>query len=157
MNLLILSCSGVKRADAAQLAAMDRYDGPMWKTLRAALRRFPKALHAWQTGELEIRVLSALYGFVSAKVPIPDYDTRMTQKRLDDMRRDPSYDFQQIPLWVGDAENTLFAGGELYRSAMRRASGPIGEGVSETDAPGIGFQREQLRKWIEALYSGDGK
>lgn len=35
-RLVILACSARKRPDAAYLPAIERYDGPLWKTLRAA-------------------------------------------------------------------------------------------------------------------------
>src|SRR5690606_35781029 len=96
-------------------------------------------------------VLSALYGFVPIYVETPDYDKRMTPEILEKMQRDPSYDLQRIPHFVDRAEAVLFAGGELYRNAMWKASGGslwnLAK-VSETDGRGIGEHRAQLGAWV---------
>lgn len=35
-RLLILACSATKRGPPMRIPARDRYDGPLWRTLRAA-------------------------------------------------------------------------------------------------------------------------
>lgn len=151
MKLIIMSCSGTKRPDEAPLTALQRYDGPMWRTLRALLERHPNAAAALVSKDLEIWVLSALYGFVPVNVETPNYDKRMSPEILEKMQRDPSYDLQRIPFFVERAKAVLFAGGELYRDAMWKASGGslwnLAK-VSETDGRGIGEHRAQLGAWI---------
>ena len=34
-RLLVLACSATKRPDAGYIPARERYDGPLWRTLRA--------------------------------------------------------------------------------------------------------------------------
>lgn len=151
MKLLILACSNTKRPDLAPLNALHRYDGPMWKTLRATLDRHPAAKAALKSKELEIWVMSGLYGLIPWDCQIPDYDRRLTAEALAKMGRDPSYDFQRIAPMVDRAEAVLFAGGEIYRNAMWKAAG--GSlwhliKVTETDGGGIGEHRAQLAAWI---------
>lgn len=151
MKIIIMACSNTKRTDAGPLSALDRYDGPMWKTLRALLARYPSAAAARASGALKIWVLSGLYGFVEVGTEMPAYDRRMTDKLLATMQADPSYDFQRIADMVDDADAALFAGGELYRDAMWRASGSDFRNimkVTETDGGGIGEHRAQLGAWF---------
>jgi hypothetical protein len=68
-RLVILACSATKRHDAERMPAYLRYDGPLWRTLRAA---DPDSTHA------KVAVLSARYGFCDAATPIADYDARLT-------------------------------------------------------------------------------
>ena len=140
------------------MPALDRYDGPMWRTLRAQLDRNPVAARAVAANELQIWVLSALYGFVPASVPLHDYDLKMTPNRLAKMSQSCAFDFQCIPGKVDDADAVLFAGGELYRDAMWKASGNRLNTImkiSETDGPGIGHHRAQLGAWLSKQYPAE--
>lgn len=155
MKLIIMSCSGTKRADAAPLRAIDRYDGPMWKTLRASLARNAEASAAYDAGDLRIWVLSALYGFIDAATEVPNYDRRMTPEILAKMGRDCSCDFQHIEGMVDQADAVMFAGGSMYRDAMWRASGGHLHHImkiDETDRGGIGDHRAQLSAWLDTHY-----
>lgn len=158
MKLIIMACSSTKRREPGPITALERYDGPMWRTLRAQLARSPIMSAAYAGGELRIWVLSAKYGFIDATTQVPDYDRKMTAPILAKMARDPSYDFQRIPHMVSDAEAALFAGGELYRSAMWKASGANLWNImkiAETDGAGIGLQRAQLSAWLGAQYPSE--
>ncbi|MEO7469796.1 MAG: hypothetical protein ABIV36_22535 [Sphingobium limneticum] len=152
MKLIILSCSATKRPGEAEMKTIDRYDGPMWRTLRAQLARNPVASAAVTSGDLLIWALSARYGFLDAiYTPMPNYEKKMTLEILAKMARDPSYDFQRIHSFVDDADAVLFAGGEMYRDAMWRASGGRLSQIvkiDETDGSGIGEHRAQLGAWL---------
>lgn len=107
----------------------------MWRTLRAAIGSYPNP------AQLQIWFLSARYGFQLARLPIPDYEDRMKAGP-----RTPGNDggFRRC---VDSAESVLFAGGAGYRAEMMRAAGyPVK--AAQTDGPGIGHQRAQLRAWI---------
>jgi hypothetical protein len=69
-RLLILACSATKRHDLAPLPARDRYDGPLWRTLRAA---DPCSRRA------RVALLSARFGFRAARTLIEDYDARLSE------------------------------------------------------------------------------
>ena len=68
-RLLILACSATKRTDPGSIPARERYDGPLWRTLRTVDR----------TGLARVAFLSARLGFTpSADTPIEWYNCRMT-------------------------------------------------------------------------------
>ncbi|UHC17888.1 hypothetical protein LRS73_08565 [Methylobacterium currus] len=69
-RLLILACSATKRPDPGSIPAFDRYDGPLWRTLRAA---DPAGTRA------KVAFLSAHYGFRAASSQIGVYDARLTK------------------------------------------------------------------------------
>ncbi|HEV7248148.1 MAG TPA: hypothetical protein VGN93_14285 [Shinella sp.] len=68
-RLLILSCSMTKRDGPQYMLARDRYDGPIWRTLRRVDPEEQKA---------RVAFLSAEYGFREARTTIENYDRRMT-------------------------------------------------------------------------------
>lgn len=167
-RLLILACSATKRTTAGWLPARERYDGPLWQTLRAADPTGQKATPAF---------LSARYGFGSADTPIQDYNLRLTADLAARMieggvstrwprptrPRDPDTfgDSAAIALasmsQFGDApfDEVALVGGHLYLTVMRafipdfirlggiRADAPIVE-INNT----IGLMRRELREWL---------
>lgn len=74
-RLLILACSDTK-AEGEGLAARDRYNGPLWQTLRAADPDGSK---------VSVAYLSARYGLGRASKPMPLYNTLMTASIADIM------------------------------------------------------------------------
>ena len=74
-NLLIISCSQRKIEFPEPLAAINRYDGPAYRTLRKLERegRFPE--------NLDIVIISAKYGLLHYEQLIENYDQRMTPER----------------------------------------------------------------------------
>src|SRR3546814_17816515 len=68
-RLLILACSATKRSRPGWIPAVDRYDGPLWQTLRAI---------GPDRQDTKVAVLSARYGFIDSRSPIENYDTRLT-------------------------------------------------------------------------------
>lgn len=75
-RLLILSCSATKRAGPKYMPAIDRYDGPLWQTLRTT---DPDGRLA------SVAFLSAHLGFRDARTTIELYDAHMNQERADAM------------------------------------------------------------------------
>src|SRR3954468_22644195 len=80
-RLLILKCSYRKRGDESSLIALDRYDSPLWRVLRRALDDRP-TLRA----EIDIYVLSAAFGLISASQSVPWSDQTMAPERADALR-----------------------------------------------------------------------
>ncbi|MCS6881432.1 MAG: hypothetical protein RMK84_10690 [Oscillochloridaceae bacterium] len=78
---LLLACSQRKRADPDPLPALDRYDGPQFRLVRNYLRAHPAA---WSS--LEIAILSARFGLLSASERISAYEQRMTPARALQLR-----------------------------------------------------------------------
>lgn len=69
-RLLLLACSATK-AEGEDLIARDRYNGPLWQTLRNADPDGSRAFVAY---------LSAKYGLGDARKPLPTYDAVLTAK-----------------------------------------------------------------------------
>ncbi len=74
-RLLILACSAAK-AEGEGLVARDRYQGPLWQTLRAA---DPDSVWAF------VCYLSAKFGLGDARTVLPHYDRVLTDADADRM------------------------------------------------------------------------
>ena len=167
-RLLILACSATKRADIGRIPAIDRYDGPLWRTLR----------HGDPDGrKARVAVLSARHGFLEGRWPIENYDCRLTEQvaarmiaEVSSMRWPPprrqrgdlpegEHPGMQIARMVrrGDRpiEDVALVGGWLYLRVMRalvagfQASGNVAANarVVEINAR-IGIMRRELRAWL---------
>lgn len=145
-HILALACSATKRMDGELMPALDRYNGVMWQTLRAALSELSDEVK--QT--VDIWFLSARYGFHLASMPISYYEELMTPKRAGELLSLPTSNHIAFSGAVRQATKVMFAGGSLYRETMKKAAGAQ-IGAAETDGAGIGFHRQQLREWLHSL------
>lgn len=167
-RLLILACSARKRADAVRMPARERYDGPLWQTLRAV---DPEGRLA------EVAFLSARFGFRCAATEIANYDARLTPElarrmieggtgmrwprpsspnRPDNRGVHPGHEIASLARY-GEAAFTdvAMAGGALYLTVMRafvvgfRAMGCVTADarVREINGP-TGRMRQDLREWL---------
>lgn len=75
---LLLSCSKLKRVDAADLPAIHRYDGPAFRLLRRYLRS--------TENDLEVYILSSEFGMIRGDRAIPNYERRMTLQRARELQ-----------------------------------------------------------------------
>ncbi len=71
-RLLILACSATKSKEAGHIPAIERYQGPLWQTLRVV---DPAGKLAFAS------VLSARVGWKPADEPIEEYEQRLTEDR----------------------------------------------------------------------------
>lgn len=168
-RLLILACSATKRADAGDMPAIQRYDGPLWQTLRVVDPDCVKA---------KVAFLSARLGFRAADAPIELYDARMTGEIAAAMKagglgtRWPRPKTQRRVMPSGEhpgmhigslSENgrnpfvdVALVGGHLYLDVMRHFLGLFRERghvtadacITEINGP-IGQMRRELRMWLE--------
>lgn len=177
-RLVIMACSATKAAGDA-LSAMQRYDGPLWQTLRSVDPKGQSAV---------VMVLSARFGLRDAESLIPDYNTVLTAKSADAMierglcSHYPAYDLtfrtegaRLRHLAKRDAlstpaaeliralrkspepiEEIAIVGGKHYVRvaqslvAQMKQEGFIDEGVEVTVINDqIGYMRAQLKRWIE--------
>lgn len=169
-RLLILACSATKRGDAKYQPAIQRYDGPLWRTLRTVD----------PVGKLaKVAFLSAHFGFRSAETPIEIYDARMTPESAAAMKagglgtRWPRPKRQRWVMPSGEhagmhiAAMTQFGrapfmqvalvGGQLYLDVMREFATLFRDGgylsadaaITEINGP-IGRMRQDLRLWLLA-------
>ncbi|NTB87784.1 hypothetical protein [Agrobacterium tumefaciens] len=169
-RLLILACSATKRDGPKYLPAIERYDGPLWRTLRTV---DPDGRLA------KVAFLSAHFGFRSADTPIEMYDSRMTREIAAAIKagglgmRWPRPKTQRRVMPSGEhagmhiAALTQFGrrpfaevalvGGHLYLDVMRHFVGLFREGgyvaadarITEINGP-IGRMRQDLRLWLLA-------
>ena len=167
-RLLVLACSASKCPDPGRIPAIARYDGPLWRTLRAA---DPEGRLA------RVAVLSARYGFRDAATPIADYDARLTEDLAARMiaggvpTRWPRPSSPRQPDTIGlhaGAEiaglirygtepilDVALVGGRLYLAVMQALlAGFVGMGcvrpearVTVVNGP-IGLMRRDLRLWL---------
>lgn len=168
-RLLILACSATKRGEAKYLPAIERYDGPLWQTLRKVNpdRKMAK-----------VAFLSAHPGFRAATTPIEMYDARMTPQMAEVMKavdlgtRWPRPKTQRCVMPEGEHpgmhiasltthgkrpfSDVALVGGHLYIDVMRhlvdlfRTGGHVVGDVRITTINGpIGLMRRDLRLWLE--------
>lgn len=168
-RLVIMSCSATKRPDPGYMPARDRYNGPLWQTLRAA---DPEGTRA------SVAFLSAQYGFREASSPIEKYEAKMTPERAAQMILGSTYTRWPRPKsWKrpdsGDHANmhilrmtedgqlpfteVALVGGALYLDVMRsfvtdfQAMHCITPGARIVEInDSIGLMRNQLRAWLTA-------
>lgn len=175
-RLLILSCSAVKRDDPGRLPAINRYDGPLWRTLRSV---DPGGRYA------QVAFLSAHYGFRAASALIESYDARMTtelaqrmkagglgtrwpppktQRRVLPVGQHPGMHIASLSDWTRQPfTDVALVGGYLYVDVMRHFVGLFQErGHVTRDAAireingTIGRIRRDLRLWLMAGHDGPG-
>jgi hypothetical protein len=142
MRTLILSCSATKRPDAGLLRAVDRYDGPAYRTLRANLP---------PDDDLRVFILSAELGLIGRGTLIRDYDRRMTRARAAELRAPVREKLKAIDRagMVVSWSNVLFVGGELYRELLRSAAAEARFPAAINYASGgIGEQLGQLKAFL---------
>jgi hypothetical protein len=167
-RLLILACSATKKDGPRYLPAVERYDGPLWQTLRATDPKGQLARTAF---------LSAHLGFRAASTPIASYDVPMTPHIAAAMKagslgtRWPQQKTKKRVMPTGEhpgmhiASLTDFgsrpfasvalAGGYRYIEIMQilltlfRAGGYVDHNASVTIINGpIGKMRRDLRVWL---------
>lgn len=167
-RLLILSCSMTKRDGPQYMPARERYDGPIWRTLRRVDPEEQKA---------RVGFLSAEYGFREARTTIENYDRRMTPEIAAAMKagglgtRWPRPKTQRRAMPSGEHPGMHIAsmtahgrkpfvdvclvGGALYLDVMRHFVDLFQEDgfvtgsatVTEICAP-IGIMRQQMTIWM---------
>lgn len=141
-RLLVLKCSARKRNGAELLPAVERYDGPLWQVWRSARRDQPLLV-----SDVDVYVLSAAFGLISADKPIPWYDRTMAPERADELRPAVLAAFEAL-LQQGYANVCL----GLSQRYLRALDGwekmvPATAHVTLTDGP-MGTKLGQLRAWL---------
>lgn len=75
-RLLLLACSATKRKNRRLLPAIDRYDGPAFRTLRKFWREGGQSPQP-----KDVYILSAKFGLIRGTKQIPHYDQVMNRSR----------------------------------------------------------------------------
>jgi hypothetical protein len=109
-RLLLISCSKRKRAGYKLMRAIDRYDGPAFYVLRRYLRET-------EDRQLKIYILSAEFGIINLRKPIPDYDRLMTYSRAHELREQTTRSLKSI-LQKTRCTELFICAGAVYEEAI---------------------------------------
>lgn len=157
MRLLILACSATKTSQPGAIPAIERYDGPFWRTLRAYVQPYGSQEDVAQARRLDVWVLSAKFGLMPAWTLIETYDLCLTPERANRIRAEqPGYQAfddhtRTMTGTYGNYTHTLVAGGRLYQYLM-----PDPDEDDEIEKlgqfsrtwGGIGLQLSILKHWL---------
>ena len=139
-SLLILGCSATKRATPEPLAAVERYDGPLFRVLRGWMARTPD----WRV-RLNVAVLSAKFGLISGDSTVGDYDQRMTAAKALGLRWGLEGDLRFY--WPGPYASVYVSLGATYRIAL---PDPL-PWPAQFAQGGIGVRQRELKAWLGGL------
>jgi hypothetical protein len=135
--LLLISCSKRKAAVQMKGPAIQIYDGPVYRSLRKRLRSVHASL-------VDIYIVSAKYGLISATTEIDPYDCQMTKERAIELRETvlagiqrlvDGRNYKEIFINLGSTYRIVIHGIERFVPAdttLKFASGGIGERTSQT-------------------------
>lgn len=144
-RLLILACGATKRHDTGLLPAIERYDGPPFRTLRKALAELPASCRP------TVLILSAEYGLLAAEAPIPDYNRRMAKGRALSLRPHVGEALAQTLCSVS-YDQTLINLGVDYLPALPLDPHTTAKLGAITYAQGgIGARMSQMKYWLLSL------
>lgn len=143
-RLLILRCSHRKLPLPGLVPAVERYDGPPFRTLRRFRRMHPEAL-------VELWVLSAKHGLFPGDQAIEDYDEQMTIQRAEELQARTLQDFHRLAAQYTSAFIFLSS---VYEQALNYdQSNPI-DGTHVTVARGPrGTRLAALKNWLYGVDS----
>jgi len=138
--LLILGCSATKRPAPEPMAAVERYDGPLYRVLRGWMRRTPD----WRD-RLVVAVLSARHGLISHDALILNYNQRLTFARALELRACVrGLLFEAHPGPYGRVYISL---GAQYREALPTSL----PWPAQFAQGGIGQRQRELKGWLELI------
>jgi hypothetical protein len=140
-SLVILGCSLRKRRTSQLIAAIDRYDGPVFRVLRKYARGVPEI-------PLYTYILSGRFGLIPGEFLIPQYDHRLTNAnrvalrvRVENQLKLTLDELQPERLFVSVGSDYW----PLIEEPLSREATP-GELVVATG--GIGGRASQLAHWL---------
>ena len=144
-NLLIIGCSQRKVESDEYLAAIDRYDGPAYRTLRKIRRDGTTPTH------VDVLIISAKHGLIPCQKPIDIYDLCMTPKRADTLRpRIQSKLKSLMDTKPGGYDQVFINLGKTYRRTLEGFHWGL---VSTLEASGgIGLKTQQMKVWLMRCY-----
>jgi cytoplasmic iron level regulating protein YaaA (DUF328/UPF0246 family) len=142
--LLIISCSQRKIQSPEMLAAIDRYDGPTYRTLRK-LRRA-----GYMPKNLDILIISAKYGLLPCQQPADDYEQKMTPERADTLRPSVQRKLKSFIHTKPGAYDQVFINlGKTYRRILEGFHWGLLPTLEASG--GIGLKTSQMKAWLERL------
>ena len=138
-QLLILGCSQAKREDEGLLPALDRYNGPLYQSLRKFLRD-----NQWPPN-VSIAVLSAKYGLFGILKGIENYDMKMNSATASKKASECS---RILEKWAYHRTVHLSLGKD-YLPAVQPALDTLGIRTEIFQGP-IGMKRSQINSFLDS-------
>ena len=144
-RLLILACSSTKKRSRRLLRAIDRYDGPVFRTLRIFWKEGGETPRA-----KDVYILSAKFGLIPGTRRIPYYDVAMNRKRASAMSQTAARALKSV-VRSGSFVDGLAVMGSRYRQALQLEDcWPF-----MTAKGGIGYQLGSLKRWLREFGVSD--
>ena len=149
--LLIISCSQRKVETDGLLPAIDRYDGPTYRSLRKFRdtnldNKFPN--------NLRILILSAKFGLIHPETEIPAYDLKMTAGRAEEIRHEVKLDLYHClhfyKIAYGGMDQVFINLGKNYRRTLEGFH--WGTIATMEASGGIGLKTQQMKAWLERIF-----
>ena len=142
-RLLILSCSQRKHPAPGLLPTLQRYDGPAYRVMNKFMR-----VHPSEAGLLDVYILSAEFGLISADKPIPNYDCRMTHQRAKGLQQPALSALKQI-LICKQYKDLFISLGKDYLRVLNGYESLIPANLNVIVSTGtIGCKLAELRNWL---------
>ena len=141
-RLLILSCSQRKHTADEPLPAIERYNGPLFFVLRRFLRECPR-----EAEQLDVYILSAAHGLISADFQTEFYDEKMNVSRVVKLRPHVKRAFSDI--LRTNYTSICFVLGKTYLKVFDGLQDLIPTPTESIVAYGpIGKKQTQLKSWL---------
>ena len=156
--LLLISCSQRKHEKPESCAAIDVYDGPLYRMLRKLRREqgIPK--------NLDVLIISAKYGLIYEQTHIDIYDQKMTPQRATHLRSGVK---QKLSKWIetkrwitgtiSGYDQVFINLGKVYMQTLEGFHWGFHLGfVSILEASGgIGQRVSQTKTWLARINQAD--
>ena len=139
MRLLVMSCSNRKIKEPALMPAWDRYDGPAYWVVNAAIREVscPPTTHI---------IISAKLGVIEPTLPIPDYNVKMTPF-LAKIQAPRIREALQLKVDEVKPSEILVFAGPHYQAAIMPPISWAGDVPVSAVWGQLGFRYQLLRAW----------
>lgn len=146
-RLLLVGCSDRKVPATEPVRALELYDGPLFRVIRKTMRE------GWFPESVEVYVLSAKYGLISADTPIAWYDERLTVRRITELG--PSVETALDKLLHSEQFCESFISvGRNYLALIGGTAAFTRRGIpTSVAAGGIGQRCYQLKTWLRNSYA----
>ena len=142
-RLLILSCSQRKQSTQGLLPALQRYDGPAYRVMNKFMR-----VHPSEAQLLDVYILSAEFGLISACKPIPSYDRRITPQRAKELQQPVLNALKQV-LIRKRYEDLFLSLGKDYLRVLNGYESLIPNNPKVIASRGVmGRKLAELRNWL---------
>jgi hypothetical protein len=139
-----MACTATKVATLDPIPAIQRYDGPSFRVVRKWQRTHPDL-----AAQLDLLILSAKLGLITADQLIENYNQRLTRERAAVLQPIVGPALQRFVAEHGPYTATLLHLGRDYLSAIAPEVIPSALfGTVMHTSGGIGMQLRHLKAWL---------